>query len=88
DDITLAYFYHPIRGQIFIDVIERIRASVARNPRPFRLIYLNPRMHDELISRGFHVARQMSTLGRLALVLYHYDPSSQLHDRTEHAVTG
>jgi hypothetical protein len=37
----------------------RLLASLVRNPRDFRLIYVNPIMHDYLIHRGFRVVRKV-----------------------------
>jgi SAM-dependent methyltransferase len=68
DDVTVAYFYNPFGGHVFSDVVDRIRASLVRNPRDFRLIYVNPVMHDYLIHSGFRVVRKVrhSTLYTMA----------------------
>lgn len=42
DDVTVAFLYNPFRGEIFATVIERLLQSVERNPRPLRIIYVNP----------------------------------------------
>jgi hypothetical protein len=39
DDVTVVYMYNPFRGAIFDKVIEKLIASVDRNPRRIRLIY-------------------------------------------------
>jgi Histone methylation protein DOT1 len=52
DDVTIAYFYNPFRGDIFSTVIDRLIATVDRNPRRLRIIYLNPTEHDVLMGTG------------------------------------
>jgi hypothetical protein len=59
DDVTVAYFYNPFEGQVFSDVVDRIRASLVRRPRNLRLIYVNPVMHDYLIHSGFRMVREV-----------------------------
>lgn len=52
DDVTVAFFANPFTGTIFATVIERLLASVDRNPRRLRIIYRNPVEHDLLLSTG------------------------------------
>lgn len=59
-DVTVVYFYNPFEGKIFTDTIDKICASLTKNPREFRVIYANPVMHDYLIQSGFHVAKKAS----------------------------
>jgi SAM-dependent methyltransferase len=61
DDVTVVYLYNPFHGDIFADVVERLCASVRRNPRQLCLIYVNPVLHDLLAQQGFRVKRQGST---------------------------
>ena len=42
DDLTIAYFYDPFRGEILDAVLRNIIASIERNPRRVRLIYVHP----------------------------------------------
>src|SRR5512132_3270674 len=39
DDVTVVYMYNPFRGAIFAKGIDKLIASVDRNPRRIRLIY-------------------------------------------------
>lgn len=55
DDLAVAFFYNPARGDAFVAAVERIRESLERRPRRFRLIYGNPVMHEELIAAGFQL---------------------------------
>lgn len=41
DDVTVVYMYNPFRGRLLASVIDRMRASVERRPRPLRLIFKN-----------------------------------------------
>ncbi len=42
DDVTAAFLYNPFQGEIFPTVVARLLQSVERNPRPLRIIYVNP----------------------------------------------
>ena len=44
DRFTIAYFYNPFVDDLFITVIERIRHSLKKDPRPLWIIYKNPVM--------------------------------------------
>jgi Histone methylation protein DOT1 len=52
DDVTVAYFYNPFRGEAFATVVRELLASVDRNPRPLRIIYHNARDEDVLLATG------------------------------------
>ena len=60
DDVTVVYFYNPFEGEIFTDTIDKICASLAKNPRELRVIYANPVMHDYLIQNGFRITKRAS----------------------------
>lgn len=59
DDVTVAYFYNPSRGPALRGAIEQIRASLERRPRQFRLVYVNPQMHETLVDAGFRVVHRV-----------------------------
>ncbi|MEU0571012.1 hypothetical protein ABZ297_37245 [Nonomuraea sp. NPDC005983] len=52
DDVTVAFFNNPFRGQIFSNVIDRLLVSVDRNPRRVRMVYGNPAEEEYLLSTG------------------------------------
>ena len=52
DDLTVAFFFNPFRGEIFASVIERLMASVDRRPRRVRIVYRNPAEHEFLMATG------------------------------------
>lgn len=52
DDVTVAFLYNPFQGEIFAIVIERLLQSVERNPRPLRIIYVNPVEERLLLGAG------------------------------------
>lgn len=52
DDVTVVFLYNPFQGQGFATVIERLLQSVERNPRPLRIIYVNPVEERLLLSTG------------------------------------
>jgi SAM-dependent methyltransferase len=56
-DVTVAYLYNPFRGQVFGAVLDRLRESLERTPRPLRVVYYHPLMHDALIGAGFTPVR-------------------------------
>jgi hypothetical protein len=60
DDVTVAYFYHPFEGQIFARVIDNLVASLDRNPRRLRIIYVYPMSADYIYRTGrFELERRM-----------------------------
>lgn len=52
DDVTVAFFNNPFRGATFAEVINRLLASVDRNPRELRIVYGNPIEEPFLLSTG------------------------------------
>lgn len=61
DDVTVAFLYNPFQGEVFATVIERLLQSVERNPRPLRIIYVNPVEERLLLSTG--LIRHVRTVG-------------------------
>jgi Methyltransferase domain len=52
DDVTVAYMFNPFQGLLFDTAIDRLLASIDRNPRVVRLIYLNPKCAPSLLATG------------------------------------
>lgn len=52
DDLTVAYFYNPFRGNVFDAVIDKLVASLDRRPRPMRIIYRTPLEEGRLLQTG------------------------------------
>ena len=52
DDVTVAFFYNPFGGATFAAVIDKLIASVDRNPRTVRVIYANPVEEQMLLGTG------------------------------------
>jgi hypothetical protein len=65
DDATIIYLYDPFRGEVFINLIKKLRDSLNNHPRVLRIIYRNPVMHDYLIENGFSVV-----LSQKSLIMY------------------
>lgn len=55
DDVGVAYFYNPFGAEIMQSVVVRIANSLARNPRDFYIVYMNPRLVDLFLGAGFRV---------------------------------
>jgi 16S rRNA G966 N2-methylase RsmD len=51
DDVTVVYMYNPFRGRLLAGVVDRMRASVERHPRPFRWIFKNTAYLDDVSDR-------------------------------------
>ena len=49
DDVTVVYLYNTVRGDLLRRLVNKIIASVERNPRPLRIIYNNPVEHETLV---------------------------------------
>ena len=52
DDVTVAYFYDPFTGPVFDAVVSGLEASVDRNPRRLRILYLTPTEMPRLLRSG------------------------------------
>jgi hypothetical protein len=52
DTVSVAYFFNPFRGAVFQAVVERLLASVDRNPRRLRIVYGNPQEEATLLATG------------------------------------
>lgn len=52
DDVTIAYFYSPVLGDTFDEVVRKLLASVDRRPRALRLVYNFPFEHNRLLATG------------------------------------
>jgi hypothetical protein len=60
-DVTVAFLDNPFTGDIFTAVVERLLASVDRNPRPLTIIYFNPVEHERLMATGrFRVVKRVT----------------------------
>lgn len=51
DDVDHIYFFNPFRGPILDKVVDAIRASWRRAPRPLTIVYLNPDAFAERAAR-------------------------------------
>ncbi len=54
-DPLVLYFYDPCRGRVLSEVVKRIRDSIQKAPRPFRIVIVAPRQEweDTLAAAGF-----------------------------------
>jgi hypothetical protein len=52
DDVTVAYFYNPFRGDVFSAVIAGLLRSLDTHPRPLRVIYHRWEEEDRLLATG------------------------------------
>ena len=59
DDVSVAFFFNPFTGPIFASVVERLVASVERNPRALTVIYQNPIEERMLLDAGFRRVRRL-----------------------------
>ena len=51
DEVTVAILFHPFGKETWRKVLDRIEASLVRNPRSFRIVYINPEYLDVLVER-------------------------------------
>jgi SAM-dependent methyltransferase len=52
DDLTVAYLYSPVTGDVFATLWERLLESADRRPRSLRVVYNYPVEHEALIASG------------------------------------
>jgi hypothetical protein len=54
---SVPYLFNPFMGEVFDQTVAKIVESLARRPRPLRVIYYYPIMHNALIDAGFTLDR-------------------------------
>jgi SAM-dependent methyltransferase len=59
NDLSVAFCYNPVRGVLFQRLLENLSESLARNPRPFQLIYHNPTMQHLVMQKGWREERRV-----------------------------
>jgi SAM-dependent methyltransferase len=52
DEMTFAFLYSPFTGELFGRVLQRILASLERQPRVLRMVYDYPVEHNQVIGSG------------------------------------
>jgi SAM-dependent methyltransferase len=52
DDVSVVFLYNPFTGHIFQRVLDKLIASVDRNPRTLRVVYANPVEEEALLATG------------------------------------
>ncbi len=75
DDMTVAYAFNPVRGELFQRLIENIVASLDRHPRRIRFIYANPRDAAEVTRSG-----RFKLVGRSWGIRRDLDPSIHVYE--------
>ncbi|MGV9777654.1 methyltransferase domain-containing protein [Streptosporangium sp. NPDC003464] len=66
DDVSVVFLNNPFRGEIFAAAIEKLLATVDRNPRPVTVIYFNPVEEAFLLGTGRFRHLRTVTRGRRA----------------------
>ncbi len=66
DDLTIAYFYMPFPTSVYERVVSAIADSLARHPRPFRIVYLEQGPDDPAVP-GRYGFRQLFQRRRMAV---------------------
>ena len=59
DDVTLAFCFNPVTGDLFSRLLTNLNESLARRPRELRLIYHNPTMHSLRREAGWRELRRL-----------------------------
>jgi SAM-dependent methyltransferase len=65
DDLTVAYLFNPFVGTVMEAVQEKLRASLERRPRPFRLLYAHAKDQRDLFAPCDWLVRRVSLSGRV-----------------------
>ena len=97
DDVTVAYLYNPFTGSIFRAVIDKLIASIERNPRMVRIVYNDPVEESVLLAAGARELRRVrgmrpsrEWIRRSSIVLFALGPNAGRmqvnvqHDRDAH----
>jgi SAM-dependent methyltransferase len=60
DDVTIGYLFAPFEGETFDALLRSVIASIDRNPRPVRLIYVFPGLGARVLATGrFRLAKEL-----------------------------
>jgi hypothetical protein len=62
EDVSVVYLGNPFSGPVFATVLERLLATVERNPRRLRIVYFNPVEERRLLDAGFRVTKAIRGL--------------------------
>jgi SAM-dependent methyltransferase len=89
DDVTVAFCFNPVTGELFSQLLTSLNDSLARNPRELRLIYHNPTMQSLLLEAGWRELRRIQIQTnpdfRNDLAVYLSAPRSDtLNDKCHH----
>jgi len=83
DDITVAYLFNPFTGSIFRTLLEKLIASIERNPRIVRIVYADPVEESVLLAAGarelrrtFGMRPSLELIRRSSTVLYALGPNA------------
>ncbi|ALG14130.1 methyltransferase domain-containing protein [Kibdelosporangium phytohabitans] len=52
DDVSVVFFNNPFQGPVFTTVIERLVATLDRNPRQIKIVYYNPVEERAILGTG------------------------------------
>ena len=77
DDVTLLFMYNPFRGETLRRVIENVRQSLIRRPRPLRIVYGNRVFFDQETAGMAWIECQyrLPFFPNGSWALYHADPA-------------
>jgi hypothetical protein len=62
DDLTVAYAFNPVQGDLFRGLLARIGDSLDRRPRKLRFIYGHP-IHPDEVTRSGHLSLARRSFG-------------------------
>ena len=71
DDVTIVFLYNPFQGPILRDFADLLTASVDRNPRRLRVIYVNPEDEASIVANGRVSLTSRRRVGRWRV--HHYN---------------
>ena len=84
DDLTIAYFWHPFKGETLEAVLRGIVDSIDRHPRRVRLIYLGPHGAEVLATGRFRLLKEQPNRTRMYPESAVFQPrSSRVSERAE-----
>jgi SAM-dependent methyltransferase len=78
DDAGVVYLFNPFDAVVLARVIDNLRVSLQRAPRPFRLVYHFPRWHGVLDDCDFLERIAVHRIGGDEFAVYAMKPRSEL----------
>lgn len=80
DEGTVFFFFNPFAMSIMVKVAERIRLSLASNPRPIKVVYVNARYREAFQGTWLKVSETLHTIGGNSIVIWNSEVTKAIEE--------